>query len=363
MKKSCERGLVGRRGVLGPAGPAGARGAGGIPGRGWSPPEHARPACDPPSLRAITVDACLPAARRRTAGPTGSTAARKPAGSASRKRPPAKKQAAGRRAPAKKQSGGALRLLGFVWMGVARGAGTVARSVARRDEPEALGPEHRRDGTGLAVLGLAVVLGASVWTRGVGPVGAGHRHGRPVAGRRPGRRAAGAAAARGAAPAAPPAGARGARPAGHRLVLHARRGARHRHVVGHGTTRGPRQGLPGAGGLAGFAIGAPLEAGVGAVVAVVLLVLLFVFGLLVTTATPLHQVPERLRELGDLMTGRVRGGGRGLRRAVGRRGAAAPKARPPRRGSGPSARRTSCRPARSTSARSTTRPTRWWSSR
>jgi S-DNA-T family DNA segregation ATPase FtsK/SpoIIIE len=77
-------------------------------------------------------------------------------------------------------------------------------------------------------------------------------------------------------------------------------------VVGKGGTEGPPQGHPGAGGLIGWAVGTPLTAGLGAVVTVVLLVLLFVFGLLVTTATPVHQIPERLRELSDRMTGRER---------------------------------------------------------
>ena len=39
-------------------------------------------------------------------------------------------------------------------------------------------------------------------------------------------------------------------------------------------------------------------------VTVVLLALLAFFGLLVITATPVHQIPERLRELGDRLLGR-----------------------------------------------------------
>src|SRR5436305_69453 len=59
-----------------------------------------------------------------------------------------------------------------------------------------------------------------------------------------------------------------------------------------------------SGGLIGWAVGTPLTKGVGSIVAVLLLVLVAFFGLLVTTATPVHQIPERLRELSDRMTGR-----------------------------------------------------------
>src|ERR671932_536580 len=97
---------------------------------------------------------------------------------AAKKRPPAKRgsTAARRPAPRKNQS----TLAGSLWRGasgawalLARGAGGVARSVARPEEAEPLAPEHRRDGVGLAVLGRAIVLGASTWTDGIGPGGAG----------------------------------------------------------------------------------------------------------------------------------------------------------------------------------------------
>jgi S-DNA-T family DNA segregation ATPase FtsK/SpoIIIE len=186
----------------------------------------------------------------------------------------------------------------------ARGAGGLARSVARPEEAEPLAPEHRRDGVGLAHLGLAVVLGASVWTHGIGPVGA------VVAG--------GVRWAAGAVvvvlpvlfffialyllrhPAQPE--ARGRMVIGWFCMTVAVVGIAH--VAGGGLTDGPPQGHPGSGGLIGWAVGTPLTKGVGSVVAVVLLVLVAFFGLLVTTATPVHQIPERLRELSDRMTGR-----------------------------------------------------------
>src|SRR3954466_10544802 len=95
---------------------------------------------------------------------------------AAKKRPPAKRGSTAARRPApKKQS----TLAGSLWRGasgawalLARGAGGVARSVAGPEEAEPLAPEHRRDGVGLAVLGLAIVLGAAAWTNAIGPVGA-----------------------------------------------------------------------------------------------------------------------------------------------------------------------------------------------
>src|SRR3954451_19607070 len=246
--------------------------------------------------------------------PARSTPTRRPASSprsrsgstASGKRAPAKRTTAGNRRPAakKKSNGGLLRIVGGSWSLLARGAGGLARSVARPDEAEPLAPEHRRDGVGLAVLGLAVVLGAAVWTNGIGPVGAGI--------------AAGSRWIVGAVvvvlpvlflfvslrllrhPADPE--ARGRLLIGWICMTAAVLGIAS--VTGGGDRKGPAQGVPGSGGLLGWAGGTPLTAGVGAVVTVVLLVLLAFFGLLVLTATPVHQIPERLRELGDRMLGR-----------------------------------------------------------
>src|SRR4051794_15710003 len=246
--------------------------------------------------------------------PARTTPNRRPASSsrsrsgstASRKRAPAKRPAAGNRRPAakKKSNGGLLRIVGGGWSLLARGVGGLARSVARPDEAEPLAPEHRRDGVGLAVLGLAVVLGAAVYTNGIGPVGAGI--------------AAGSRWIVGAVvvvlpvfflfvslrllrhPANPE--ARGRLLIGWICMIAAVLGIAS--VTGGGDRKGPAQGVPGSGGLLGWAVGTPLTAGVGAVVTVVLLVLLAFFGLLVLTATPVHQIPERLRELGDRMLGR-----------------------------------------------------------
>ncbi|MEX5721038.1 DNA translocase FtsK, partial [Geodermatophilus maliterrae] len=170
------------------------------------------------------------------------------------------------------------------------------------EEAEPLAPEHRRDGAGLAVLGLAVVLGAAAWFDGIGPVGAGLADAvrwvvgsllvvLPVvlflAALRLLRRG-------------PRPEARGRLAIGWLCAVLAVLGIAS--VVG---TRGdPLAGRPGTGGLVGWSVGTPLTAGLGAVVAVVLLSLLAVFAVLVLTATPLHQVPERLRAFADRVTGR-----------------------------------------------------------
>src|SRR6476620_3396973 len=48
-----------------------------------------------------------------------------------------------------------------VWLGLAHGVGAVARSVGQSARD--LDPEHRRDGVGLFLLGLATVVAAAVW--------------------------------------------------------------------------------------------------------------------------------------------------------------------------------------------------------
>src|SRR5215218_7511666 len=109
----------------------------------------------------------------------GSGSTRPRSGStAAKKRPPAKRGSTAARRPAPKRTQSTLA--GSLWRGaagtwglLARGAGAVARSVARPEETEPLAAEHRRDGVGLAVLGLTIVLGAATWTDGIGPVGAG----------------------------------------------------------------------------------------------------------------------------------------------------------------------------------------------
>src|SRR5918993_300423 len=113
----------------------------------------------------------MPARTTTPRRPAGKPSARSRSGStASRKRPPAKRAPA-RRPPARRQPTGLFGIMSGGWSLLARGAGGVARSVAKPEEAEPLAPEHRRDGVGLAVLGMAIVLGAAAWSNGIGPVG------------------------------------------------------------------------------------------------------------------------------------------------------------------------------------------------
>jgi DNA segregation ATPase FtsK/SpoIIIE, S-DNA-T family len=241
---------------------------------------------------------------RRPAGTSSRTGGRSGSTAASKKRPPAKRASSANRRPAakKKSSPGLWGVVAGSWNLLARGAGGIARSVARPEEAEPLAPEHRRDGVGLAVLGLAIVLGAAAWSNGIGPVGAGLAQGvrwiigslvmvLPVvlffAALRLLRRG-------------PRPEARGRLAIGWLCTIAS--------VLGIaqllGTPAAPQAGRPGSGGLIGWAVGTPLSAGIGTMVTVVLLVLLAFFGLLVITATPVHQIPERLREFTDRLLGR-----------------------------------------------------------
>jgi DNA segregation ATPase FtsK/SpoIIIE, S-DNA-T family len=244
-------------------------------------------------MPARTTSTRRPASRSRS----GSTAA-------SKKRPPAKRGSTANRRPAakKKTSPGLWGVVSGSWNLLARGAGGIARSVARPEEAEPLAPEHRRDGVGLAVLGLAIVLGAAAWSNGIGPVGVGLAQGvrwiigslvmvLPVvlffAALRLLRRG-------------PRPEARGRLAIGWVCTVASVLGIAQ--IVG--TPAAPEAGRPGSGGLIGWAVGTPLTAGIGTIVTVVLLGLLAFFGLLVITATPVHQIPERLREFTDRLLGR-----------------------------------------------------------
>ncbi|TFV44597.1 DNA translocase FtsK [Blastococcus sp. TF02A-35] len=245
-------------------------------------------------MPARTTSTRRPAATRSRSGSTAASKKRPPAKRAPNRRPAAKK---------KQQSGpGLWRIASGGWNLLAKGAGGLARSVARPEEAEPLAPEHRRDGVGLAVLGLAIVLGAAAWSDGIGPVGAALTDAvrwvigslvmvLPVilffAALRLLRRG-------------PRPEARGRLAIGWVCTLSSVLGIAQ--VLGAGAD--PQQGRPGSGGLIGWAVGTPLVAGLGPVVTVVLLVLLAFFGLLVITATPVHQIPERLREFTDRLLGR-----------------------------------------------------------
>ena len=181
-------------------------------------------------------------------------------------------------------------------------AGTVGFAVRRAGRgARELHPDHQRDGIGLLCLGLAIVFAAGVWVRMGNPVGVfvydltsgflgdgaflvpvllallGWRFMRhPELNAETSRAAIGWVA----------------------LLI----GVLGLFSIAKGTPS-PSHGAPairGAGGLIGYAVSAPLVAGLTPWVATPLLGLVACFGLLVITGTPVRRVPARLRELSVL---------------------------------------------------------------
>ena len=123
------------------------------------------------SRGAATSRARQPAGKttRQSAGKTTRQSARK----TTRSRPAARTRSASRARPT---VGAAIatgigRGLGALWMGLAHGVGWAARGVGRQAATaKEIDPEHRRDGAGLLLLGLAILAGVAVW---VGSAGSG----------------------------------------------------------------------------------------------------------------------------------------------------------------------------------------------
>ncbi|MBV9832649.1 MAG: DNA translocase FtsK 4TM domain-containing protein, partial [Marmoricola sp.] len=251
----------------------------------------------------------------RTSGKGGSTSRSRSSGTTSRRKPAPTKKAAGKGRPAPRavRSGpgpvfrlfsALTRVLVAAWLGVAHAVGGAVRRVGHTAGD--LEPEHRRDGAGLFLLGLAVVVAASVWWQLPGRVGDTVRA--VVAGsvglvawfvplllcyvawrnlRDPERNG-------------PP----GRQVVGWTALLFGVLGIVH---IANGSPR-PRLGDTGplqqAGGAIGFVVAQLLtDLLQSAYVVVPLLVLLAVFGVLVVTATPVYQVPARLRDLGHRLMG------------------------------------------------------------
>ena len=189
------------------------------------------------------------------------------------------------------------RSLALCWSLLARAAGGAARAVGRQAATARLDPAHRRDGAGLAVLGLAVVVAVGAWWHDGGPIGSWVD------------RALHAAV--GALAVTIPVLLAGA--GVHLLRQLPKPEERGRLLTGwlalglaipglfHLGAGSPDtwSGRAGAGGLVGSLAARPLERGLTAQVAVILLFLLGAFGVLVVTATPVNRVPARLRELRD----------------------------------------------------------------
>ncbi|MCW2711509.1 MAG: cell division protein FtsK [Marmoricola sp.] len=197
------------------------------------------------------------------------------------------------------------RVLVTAWLGLAHAIGGGVRRVGHTAGE--LEPEHRRDGAGLFLVGLAVVVAAAVWWQLPGGIGDFTRT--VVAGsvgllawfvplllcfvawrnlRDPDTN-----------------GPAGRQMIGWTALLFGVLGIVH---IANGSPRpqlGDTAPLQQAGGAIGFVVSKLLmDLLQTAYVVVPLLVLLSFFGLLVVTATPLYQVPARLRELGDRIMGR-----------------------------------------------------------
>jgi len=200
---------------------------------------------------------------------------------------------------------GLVRGFGVLWMGLAHGVGWAARGVGRQAATaKDIDPEHRRDGAGLLLLGLAILVGVAVWVGGAGPVGSWLADSvrlflGSLAVLLPLLLLYGALRLM-RQPADPE--HRGRTLVGWTAIIVAT--AALLHLAQH-----PRDdvALDKAGGLLGYGVGSLLERAVTAWVAVPLLVLLFVFGLLVTTATPISKIPQRLLLLVDMLLGRSTG--------------------------------------------------------
>ncbi|MGA9747136.1 MAG: DNA translocase FtsK 4TM domain-containing protein [Nocardioides sp.] len=192
-----------------------------------------------------------------------------------------------------------------VWLGLAHLIGAGVRKVGHTARE--LEPEHRRDGAGLFLIGLAVVVAAAVWWQLPGQVGdtvrtvvngsvglvgwfvplllcfvAWRNLRDPEVNGPLGRQLIGWAA-----------------------LLFGVLGLIH---IGNGMPEpasGDIDGLQQAGGAIGFVIASLfVDLLRSTVVVVALLTLLAMFGVLVITATPLYQVPTRLAELRDKVLGR-----------------------------------------------------------
>ncbi|MGH3218811.1 MAG: DNA translocase FtsK 4TM domain-containing protein, partial [Streptosporangiaceae bacterium] len=196
--------------------------------------------------------------------------------------------------------GWVARAVAGAWMVVAGGLGFLVRSIGRgaRD----LEPHHRRDGLGLLIFGAAIVLAASLWVRMDNAVGHGiHAVAIGAFGsldilvpvlvallawrflRHPDRNSATMRAV-----------------IGWTALLLGALGLIH---IAKGTPRpaGGAAAMHRAGGLIGYAVSSPLASALTPWVAALLLGLLCAFGVLVITGTPLHRIPERLRDLGVLL--------------------------------------------------------------
>ncbi|MET9227995.1 DNA translocase FtsK 4TM domain-containing protein [Lentzea sp. NPDC003310] len=209
----------------------------------------------------------------------------------SRGKAPAKPRArsTASRKPAPRKSGGAISA---VWGALGRGVGSLVRTVSRTKD---LDPEHRRDGLGLLLIALAVITGAGVWWQAGGPVGqwvdvaVRSSVGFPAVIVPVVLLAIGITLMR----TDPKPDARPRLIIGSSLMIIGVLGMFH--LIG-GLPMDPIE-RRSAGGALGYLAGGFLAQGLTPWVAGPLLFLIFGYGLLVVTHTPIRQAPERIRSL------------------------------------------------------------------
>ncbi|MCA2215247.1 FtsK/SpoIIIE family DNA translocase [Jidongwangia harbinensis] len=248
-----------------------------------------------------------PASRGRAASNqrgAASSRARKQPAKQTAARQPARRPAA-RRSTVRRPSAGAVVATGVargvrgLWMGLAHSVGWAARGVGRQAATaREIDPEHRRDGAGLLLLGLAILIGVAVWAGSAGPVGlwladAVRLFFGSLSVLLPVLLLYGAVRLM-RKPADPE--HRGRSVVGWSAIVVATAGLLH-------VAQQPVDDveLNSSGGLIGFGVGALLQRAVTAWVAVPLLILLLLFGLLVITATPISRIPERFLLLTDVL--------------------------------------------------------------
>jgi S-DNA-T family DNA segregation ATPase FtsK/SpoIIIE len=251
-----------------------------------------------------------PSSRTRSAGtPTkrpSSRTSRQPArgGAARKTQRPAPRAVRNGRGPVASLFLALFKGVAAVWLAVAHGIGTLARGIGHgaRD----LDPEHRRDGAGLFVLGLALVVAGAVWfgieggvlgfvrtivTGSVGKVGWLVPLALVYVAARTMRDPDGTG------------------PAGRQVIGWSAFGLGVLGIVHIANGNPQPQGgnaaaLQDAGGAVGYVVSALLlDLLRSAYVVVPLLLLLAFFGVLVITATPLYQVPAKLAALRDRALG------------------------------------------------------------
>ncbi|MDX6326795.1 MAG: segregation ATPase FtsK/SpoIIIE, family, partial [Nocardioidaceae bacterium] len=189
------------------------------------------------------------------------------------------------------------------WLGLAHACGGLVRRVGH--SARGLDAAHRRDGAGLALIALAVVVAASVWWRLPGGVG---ETTRTIVNGSVGLLgwfvplllvAVGVATMRNPERTGPV----GRQVIGWGALVFGLLGLVH---IANGSPRGTdTEALQSAGGAIGFVIGSlAMDLLQTTFVVVPIFVLLTLFGLLVVTHTPVYQIPTRLRGLRDRLLGR-----------------------------------------------------------